>query len=185
MLQGPTPTDPTQPKLYFIILPPPPVNNQTTLSQTNNGGGGSKMSNKVRKAHSSSNSSDMINQKVIKQEIMEPSTDSAEFNVTALSSLRGNEIPSSSHANNEYGILQNSSGFKEGQISSGFISQRVIKQEIMEPSTDESNFKAPPRVQGLPSYPHNSAEMLNNDQEVGITSNTDLILSRCLQLSKS
>uniref|UniRef100_A0AC34FAS0 THAP-type domain-containing protein n=1 Tax=Panagrolaimus sp. ES5 TaxID=591445 RepID=A0AC34FAS0_9BILA len=167
--EGITPADPTQPKLYFIILPPPdgaPANNQIEILQGKNGYAVvQKNSSSINEAQINSASRDINTQQSIKQKVKEPSIVGSCFSIF------------SSQTNDEYGS------------NSELSNQKFIKQEVLEPASAEcsSNALSHPLANDLPSTSlHKVTKIFNDDQvkdEVGISSNTSLILSRCLQYS--
>uniref|UniRef100_A0A914Q738 THAP-type domain-containing protein n=1 Tax=Panagrolaimus davidi TaxID=227884 RepID=A0A914Q738_9BILA len=107
--------------------------------------------------------------------------------VTAINklSVTNNQVPTL-QTNNDYGILESSNDIKNVQTSSNISSsiKQVIKVEPSEFSTTQTNIKICSSTNELPStsQPSNN-DIFINAKEDGSSSNTNLILSRCLQRS--
>uniref|UniRef100_A0A914RAC0 Exophilin 5 n=1 Tax=Panagrolaimus davidi TaxID=227884 RepID=A0A914RAC0_9BILA len=96
-------------------------------------------------------------------------------------SVTNNQVPTL-QTNNDYGILESSNDIKDVQTSSSI--KQVIKVEASEFSTTQTNIKISSSTNKLPStsQPSNN-DIFINAKEDGSSSNTNLILSRCLQHS--
>uniref|UniRef100_A0AC35FZC0 THAP-type domain-containing protein n=1 Tax=Panagrolaimus sp. PS1159 TaxID=55785 RepID=A0AC35FZC0_9BILA len=100
-------------------------------------------------------------------------------------SVTNNQVPTL-QTNNDYGIFESSNDIKDVQTSSNISSsiKQVIKVEPSEFSTTQTNIKISFSTNELPS----TSQPSNNDifisaKEDGSSSNTNFILSRCLQHS--
>uniref|UniRef100_A0A914P826 Uncharacterized protein n=1 Tax=Panagrolaimus davidi TaxID=227884 RepID=A0A914P826_9BILA len=110
---------------------------------------------------------------------MPPGTNTSKLSVTNI------QVPTL-QTNNDYGILESSNDIKNVQTSSNISSsiKQVIKIEPSEFSTTQTNIKISSSTNELPSTSHlSNNDIFINAKVDGSSSNTNLILSRCLQHS--